>query len=176
MNPIIETERLALRNWLRSDAMAFDRHCNTASVMHWLGGVQSNDQLMEDVEWFIENQERDGFTFWVMERKEDHEFLGFCGLIRVSDEDSPICGQLEVGWRLREDQWRNGYAHEAAAKVLKYAFKQLKADEVFSRVSPGNQPSRKLMEKLGLRRRRILTHVPSGEADPLYVYSIIREE
>ena len=74
-------------------------------------------------------QER-GFTFWAVERKADGELLGFCGLKLADTPGSPIEGMVEVGWRLREDAWGQGYAKEAAIASLDFAFDTLGADRV----------------------------------------------
>ena len=66
-------------------------------------------------------QEERGFTFWAVERKADGELLGFCGLKIADTPGSPIEGMHEVGWRLREDAWGQGYAKEAAIASLDFA-------------------------------------------------------
>jgi RimJ/RimL family protein N-acetyltransferase len=60
-------------------------------------------------------QESLGFTFWALERKSDRALLGFCGL-KLADAPGgeAIAGLHEIGWRLREDCWGQGYAKEAA--------------------------------------------------------------
>jgi RimJ/RimL family protein N-acetyltransferase len=45
-------------------------------------------------------------------------------------EGSPIEGEYEVGWRLREDAWGLGYAKEAAIASLDHAFGPLGAERV----------------------------------------------
>ena len=169
---ILETPRLRLRTWAEGDAEQLDRACNTLAVMRWLGGVQSHDQLIEDVEYFQESQEEDGHTFWVMESKEAARFLGFCGFVLVPDEDSTVEGELEIGWRLRADEWRKGYAEEAARASLAYAFEKLEAKRVVSRTAAGNQASQGLMKKLGMRRCPELDYDPEDGSDRLLVYVI----
>jgi RimJ/RimL family protein N-acetyltransferase len=44
--------------------------------------------------------------------------LGFCGLKIADDAGTRIEGLHEVGWRLREDVWGQGYAKEAAIASL----------------------------------------------------------
>jgi RimJ/RimL family protein N-acetyltransferase len=149
---LIETERLRLRSWRRGDAKDFERYCNTPKVMRWLGGVQTRAQLLDDVNYFIRSERRDGVTFWVIERFDDDAFLGFCGLIRIPKGECPVAGELEIGWRLRSDVWRQGYAFEAATAVLICAFEQLGAQRVLSRAAAGNNASQGLMEKLGMKR------------------------
>jgi RimJ/RimL family protein N-acetyltransferase len=127
---LIETERLQLRSWRRSDAKNFERYCNTPKVMRWLDGVQTRPQLLDDVNYVIRSERRDGVTFWVIERRSDNAFLGFCGFVRISSQNCPVAGELEIGWRLRSDVWCQGYAFEAATAVLIWAFEHLGAQRV----------------------------------------------
>lgn len=167
---VIETERLLLREWRKGDAGQLNRHCNTPEVMRWLGGVQTRAELNDDVEYFQDCQEEDGHTFWVMECKSDGAFLGFCGFVVVPDADGTIEGELEIGWRLRQDEWRKGYAEEAAIACLQYAFKILGAKRVVSRAAAGNVPSQALMKKLGMQHRSELDYDPDDGSGHLLVF------
>ena len=103
---MIETERLYLRNWRHEDAEPFERHTNTPAVMRWLGGVKPAELIRQMIpDRFMRWQYERGFTFWVVERKGDGELLGFCGLKIADDAGSPVEGEYEIGWRLREDAW-----------------------------------------------------------------------
>ena len=168
---ILTTRRLRLRTWRSSDARAYHKHCNTPDVMEHLGGVVTPRQLKREVEWFKRHQEREGISFWVIERKRDSEFLGFCGLIRVTEPSSTVFGEIEIGWRVRRDMWRRGYAHEAAAAVLRLG-RDKHAERIISRVAPGNRSSRGLMSKLGMRPLPDLDYVDSRDRMQLLVYGI----
>ena len=98
-------------------------------------------------------QEERGFTFWAVERKADGELLGFCGLKLADTPGSPIEGMHEIGWRLREDAWGQGYAKEAAIASLDFAFDALGAERVVAITFPPNEASWGLMERLGMTRR-----------------------
>lgn len=172
---ILTTRRLRLRTWRGGDATAYDQHCNIDDVMEHLGGVMTPSRLKLEVKWLIRNQQRDGISFWVIERKRDHAFVGFCGLIRVRETSSNLFGRIEIGWRVRSDMWRRGYAYEAAQAVLNYGTEHF-AEQIISRVSPGNVASRGLMHKLGMRRMPELDHIDPCDGAPLIVYGLSREE
>ena len=174
----IETDRLRLRDWREEDIEPFIRHTNTPAVMRWLGGVKPPEEHRKIIrERVMRWQKEMGFTFWVVERKRDGELLGFCGIKLADGEDSPIAGEYEIGWRLREDAWGQGYAKEAAAASLDHAFDRLGARQVVAITFPGNEASWGLMERLGMRRRAELDHDDPRfpELNPTIVYSIDRE-
>lgn len=173
-----ETERLRLRNWREEDIEPFIRHTNTAPVMRWLGGVSTPDVLERAVrDRFMAWQQTDGFTFWAVERRADGELLGFCGLKRANDPGSPVEGEFEIGWRLREDAWGQGYAKEAASAALDLAFGRFGAGRVVALTVEGNAPSWGLMRRLGMTRRPDLDYTgPAWAEGTVIVYMIRREE
>ena len=176
---MIETPRLLLRDWLEEDVEPYIRHTNTPAVMRWLGGVMSDEEARDTLADRIMRWQRErGFTFWVVERKRDGELLGFCGLKIADGEGSSFNGEFEVGWRLREDAWGQGYAKEAAVASLDYAFDRLGADRVVAVTLAGNAPSWGLMKRLGMRRRADLDYQDPrfGENADTIVYEIARGE
>jgi RimJ/RimL family protein N-acetyltransferase len=149
---MIETERLLLRPWHEDDVPEFARVTNTAVVMEYLGGVQNPEAFQGAFQRVTACQEKNGFCFWIVERRNDGALLGFCGL-KVSNTP-PIQGEIEIGWRLREDAWGQGYAREAAMATLEWAWRNLSCERVVAVTAAGNTRSWGLMERLGLRRLR----------------------
>ena len=149
----IQTERLILRDWREADIEPFITHTNTPAVMRWLGGVWTREEAGNALRgrlmrWQVER----GFTFWAVERKADGALLGFCGLKLADTPGTSIEGVHEVGWRLREDAWGQGYAKEAAIASLDHAFEALAAPRVVAITFPQNVASWGLMERLGMIR------------------------
>ncbi|HST36668.1 MAG TPA: GNAT family N-acetyltransferase [Allosphingosinicella sp.] len=176
---MIRTERLLLRDWREEDVAPFIRHTNTEAVMRWLGGVQTEAQLRDALENRLMRWQRErGFTFWAVEREEDGALLGFCGIKIADTEGSPVEGAFEIGWRLREDAWGQGFAKEAAIASLDYAFQTLGADRVIALTFTGNAPSWGLMERIGMTRRPELDYDDPRFPDlnPTIVYDIKRAE
>jgi RimJ/RimL family protein N-acetyltransferase len=112
---IAETERLILREWDDHDEARFYHVINTPAVMQWLGGLQTPEEWNAGYQRIRAYQRDLGFTFWIVERQDDSAILGFCGLKRANAPGAEaIAGDFEIGWRLREDAWGQGYAREAA--------------------------------------------------------------
>jgi RimJ/RimL family protein N-acetyltransferase len=170
-----ETARLRLREWGEGDGDRFYSIMNTPAVMRHLGGVQDRP-AWEAALGRIQGFQRDfGHTFWLVERKEDGELLGFCGLKRVNSPGTDLTGQFEVGWRLRESAWGQGFAKEAAIASLDLAFDRFGAPHVLALTIPANSDSQGLMKRLGMSRREDLDfHDPrfGPEMNPSIVYRI----
>lgn len=170
-----ETDRLILREWGEEDSDRFYSVMNTPSVMRHLGGVQDR-ATWEAALGRIEGFQRDfGHTFWIVERKSDGELLGFCGLKRVNADGTSLKGQFEIGWRLRESAWGQGYAKEAAIASLDLAFHRFGAPNVVALTVGQNEESQGLMKRLGMTRRQDLDFEDprfGPELNPTIVYSI----
>lgn len=178
-----ETDRLILRDWRDEDWDPFYHHTNTPAVMRWLGGVM-DEAGKSTARLRLESYQREhGFTFWVVERKPDGghlsgEFLGFCGFKRSNLDGGPI-GDMEIGWRLREDAWGKGYALEAAQACMALGFTRFDAPHMLALTVDANEGSWGLMRRLGMRRRTDLDFANTAfdpENGIIIVYSITRGE
>jgi RimJ/RimL family protein N-acetyltransferase len=170
-----ETERLRLRTWSEADKAEFVRVTNTPAVMRWLGGVQGEQAMAAAFERIDGYHSEFGHTLWVVERKSDQALLGFCGLKRVNSPGATCPGDVEVGWRLREDAWGRGFAKEAAIASLELAFGRFGAPHVVALTVAGNADSQGLMERLGMRRRADLDFIDERfgpELNPSMVWRI----
>jgi RimJ/RimL family protein N-acetyltransferase len=174
---IAETERLRLRTWDDGDEFRFYDCMNTPAVMRWLGGLQPVEEWSAGYQR-LRAYERDfGFTFWIVERSADDQILGFCGLKRVNAPGAMFQGEVEIGWRLREDAWGQGYAKEGAIASLDLAFDRFKAPHVVAVTALGNESSQGLMKRLGMGRREDLDFFderfpPGSDVNPQIVYRI----
>lgn len=77
--------------------------------------------------------------------KQSGKFLGWCGLWRLQET-----GEIEVGYAIAKEFWRQGYAAEAAEAFLNYGFKNLNLDKIVAVAHPENRASQRVMEKLGM--------------------------
>ncbi|RJF93087.1 GNAT family N-acetyltransferase [Sphingomonas cavernae] len=176
---VAETGRLRLRTWDEADIDPFMAHLNTPAVMRWLGGVQARADYEAVYQRVAASQAEHGHCFWIVERKQDGALLGFCGLKRFNSEGSDLTGSFEIGWRLREDAWGQGYAREAASASLDHAFDTLEAPYVVALTVQGNTGSWGLMERLGMERRSDLDFVDprfGPELNPTVIYRIGRDQ
>ncbi|HET8611209.1 MAG TPA: GNAT family N-acetyltransferase, partial [Sphingomonas sp.] len=84
--------------------------------------------------------------------------------------DGPIIGEIEIGWRLREDAWGQGYAREAAEASFAWGWANLDRGQIVAITVPANERSWGLMERLGMSRRPELDfgHPLFPEGHPLH--------
>ncbi|MES2137814.1 MAG: GNAT family N-acetyltransferase [Pseudomonadota bacterium] len=150
---IAETERLILRNWRDEDRADYLATCNTPAVTTHLGGPAKSEDIDSAFERIAKCQAEHGFSFWAIERKVDGALLGYCGLRICDDLERPVHGEVEIGWRLREDAWGQGFAREAAQATLEWAWANLDAARIVSFTIAANERSWRLMQRLGMTRR-----------------------
>jgi RimJ/RimL family protein N-acetyltransferase len=176
---VAETERLRLREWGEGDGDRFYAIMNKPAVMRWLGGVQSPEQWDAALQRILGFQRDHGHTFWLVERLDGGELLGFCGLKRVNSPGTNLTGQFEVGWRFREEAWGKGYAKEAAIAAIDLAFGRFEAPDLVAFTVAGNEGSWGLMERLGMTRQPDLDFTDERfgpELNPTIVYRISAED
>lgn len=179
----LETDRLILRDWTVQDHAPFLLHTNTPEVMRWLGGVLDEDRAGAVIERLAAYRRDFGFTFWIVERKKDGghlagEILGFCGLKRANLPPGPL-GEMEIGWRLRQDAWGHGYAREAASAAMRIGFDRFDAPHIIALTVLENTRSWALMLRLGMERREDLDFEAEGDAawaKDIAVWSITRQQ
>jgi len=99
-----------------------------------------------------------GVQYWPVFLLETDRHVGCCGL---RPYDLPR-GIYEIGFHIRSTQWRRGYAREAAAAVIDYAFNKLQARGLFAGHNPNNTASRHLLRQLGFRYTHAEFYAPTG--------------
>lgn len=142
--PILETERLILRQPRSEDFDAWVEFHADEEVMRFLGGVQGPELTWRSVcamtgAWAIE-----GFSMFSMIEKDSGEWIGRLGPWRPKGWPG-----TEIGWGLKRAAWGKGYALEGASAAMDFAVDALGWTSIIHTILPGNAPSVKLAERLG---------------------------
>jgi RimJ/RimL family protein N-acetyltransferase len=173
---VLETERLILRAIAESDAALQGRTLNSPELMEHLGGPKELHEIEAKHAKMMQLHAREGFSFLMLVEKASGELIGHAGIKRVDHPNAPNQGDHEVGWLIREDRWRRGYAREAMRAVLEWAFgNRVGAPHVVALTDEPNIASWKLMEKLGMERREDLDFIEDG-ADRIIQYSLTKTQ
>lgn len=143
---VLETQRLLVRDFERSDAAAMNGVFGDEEVMRYGDGVKSPRWVRNWLNQCIENDDPNlGVSPWAVDEKSREETIGYCGLFYFPD----ICGQaeVEIGYRLARRFWGHGYATEAVCAVRDYAFDALGISRLIAMIDPGNSASINVAEK-----------------------------
>ena len=96
----------------------------------------------------IENYAKYGFGLWAVCLKENGRLIGDCGLT-MQDINGSI--RPEIGYHIRRDMQRRGYAKEAACAVCGWAFDNTPFRVLYSYMKHENVPSAKTAMSYGAR-------------------------
>ena len=147
----LRTARLQLRRWLPADRALFATLNADPQVMEYFPAVLSRDESDRMVARIEAHFERHGFGFWAVEIPGVSPCAGFIGLA-VPALDAPFMPAVEIGWRLAREHWGHGYATEGARAALAFGFSTLGLREIVSFTTTENARSRRVMERIGMRR------------------------
>ena len=169
-----------LRPWRDADVEPFasmNRHPDV--VRHFPGPVPRRNSLGL-IAFNSEHIARHGFGFWAVERTDTRDFIGMVGLSTSLPDWHPCAGGVEIGWRLRPEHWRRGFATEAALEAARLGFEVFGLDEIVAYTAAANAPSRAVMSRLGMveDRAACFEHprfAPTSPSRPHVVYRIGRD-
>ena len=147
----METERLILRPWEDRDIDAFAALNADAETMRFFPATLSR---AETEAWLarVALLTASGLGFQAVEEKAGGALVGTVGMAPVKPEMPVPAGAVEIGWRLARPFWGKGYASEAARAWLAHGFGTLGLDEIVAFTFVGNEPSRRVMQRLGMTR------------------------
>ncbi len=116
-------------------------------VMRFYLATLSRDESAAWIKDRISQYESHGYSLWLVQLRATGEPVGQVGLVPqiIDGVDKP-----EVGYMIRSDQWRQGYAAEAAMGVIYYARTTLDMRRLVSLVRPENVPSQEMAKGLGM--------------------------
>lgn len=165
---IIETERLFLRELTEADFEGLYAVLADSDITEHYPYTFDAARVRN---WISRNRERyatDGFGLWAVVLKETGALIGDCGITI-----QPIHGQLlpEIGYHIRKDQQCKGYASEAAAACIRWAFENCRFPAVYSYMKYTNLPSQRTAMKNGMR---FLEQYPDKDNGFTSVYAITR--
>ena len=165
-NYFLESSRLGFRCWCEDDLAIAIELWGDYEVTKFFDarGKWSPDEIQERLAKEIRTAKEYGVQSWPIFFLETDGHVGCCGL-RPHDLPQRI---YEIGFHIRSNHWRRGYAREAADAVMDYAFNKLKADGLFAGHNPKNAVSRHLLKLLGFRYSHDEYYPPTGLNHPSY--------
>jgi ribosomal-protein-alanine N-acetyltransferase len=174
--PTLEAERIALRMLRPDDAADVYAIFSDPRVMRYWSSPPMTDPAqaagyIEQIHaWF---ERRGGMQWGIVERGEDR-VIGTTTLCAFSLEHR----RCEIGYALAADRWHRGLATEALAAALDFAFGTLPFERVEADIDPRNEPSIRLVERMGFRREGVLRSrwCIGGEMQDSALYGLLRSD
>ena len=163
---VVETTRLTLRRLTLEDARFILGLLNEPSFLELIGdkGVRTLDDARRYLETGpLASYERHGFGLYLVELKETSAPIGICGLIQRDSLDD-----VDIGFAFTPENWSRGYAFESASAVLDFGFDVLGLERIVAITSRDNEPSIKVLERLGLRFEKELRLAADEEPVKLF--------
>lgn len=152
MKPIIETERLILREILPTDLEGFYELDSDPEVHRYLGNnrVTDKSQVVEVINSVRQQYVDFGIGRWAIIDKKSNNFIGWTGLKFVTTLTNNHINFYDIGYRLKRKYWGQGIATESAVACLAYAFDNLNLEVVYASASIENIASNTILKKIGL--------------------------
>lgn len=176
----LETKRLTLREWKKTDTNALINILNNLKVSKWLIFVKypyTNKDAEKDIKDSIKRsgkKEREDYNL-AIELKSEKKVIGEMELVNVDKFQE----KAEIDYWLGEEYWGKGFGSEALEKTLQFAFEDLKLRKVEARVFVGNPSSGKLLEKFGFKKEGVRKKSYRCKADNKIkdeiVYGLLKE-
>jgi len=175
----VRTERLLLRPAGSADVEATWRYRRLPEVNGWLTAAPTT---IDRFRAYFDQPDRLAKTLMI---ELDGEVIGDL-MLAVGDPyaqaevaDDAMETQAELGWCLAPHHAGHGYATEAVRELFRLCFEDLALRRVVAGCFAGNEPSWRLMERLGMRRESHVVRESlhrSGEWMDGYVYALLRDE
>ena len=172
--PTLETERFILRMWTKKDAPDLYDYARDPDVGPH-AGWKPHDSVNES-KLIIENLFRQNMT-WAIVDKDTGRVIGSIGL--EPDKYRPEINSREMGYSLAKAHWKKGIMTEAARRVIRFAFDELKLEVLMIRTSETNIRSQRVIEKCGFTYEGTLRRayrLYNNEIREVRCYSMLREE
>lgn len=146
--PLLETPRLILRGMQVRDAEdMYAYSCREDVTRYLLWSPHRDIGFTREYLAYIGQRYRTGDFFdWAIVHRESGHMIGTCGF--TSFDYGSDAG--EIGYVLNPEYGSRGFATEAVCRVIGFGFEELHLHRIEARFMQGNDPSLRLMERVGM--------------------------
>lgn len=150
MKPIIETERLYLREILPEDAPGMFEMDSDPEVHRFVGRspVKTLEESIGPIRNIRQQYQDFGVARLAIIEKESNSFVGWGGLKFITESMNGFQNFHDVGYRFIRRHWGKGYAKESTRGVFNYAFEQLQVPVIYAIADLEHEASRLSWKRL----------------------------
>lgn len=161
---IFETNRLLIRKLQKSDIEGFYDMQSNPNVMQHIKKFMNRSESQIELKRFMDYYEnRDTFfNIWAVEKKEDNNFIGICGVYKN------VKSEFEIAYRLRELYWKKGFGTEIAKSLINYCFQKTNIKEITAYVRVDNNDSINILKK-EMKLTKEFYSKKSNSSEQLYI-------
>jgi len=173
----LESERLVLRRLHEADVPTAVAHESDRRIMHWIRDAMPADQIEHRVRLAVAPWTGDDGRWLLLAVATRADPAHMIGVVccRVTEREHET---MEIGYRLHADVQRRGYAFEACSRLLDHLFGTVGVRKAIALCVADNEPSWRLMEKLGMQREACLREYSKldGQWRDEFVYGLLARE
>lgn len=144
LGPTLETERLILRPPVAEDFEPWAAFVADPEAAKYLGGAQEKPGAWRIMSTMTGGWVMRGFSMFSVIEKASGTWVG-----RVGPWQPEGWPGTEVGWGIAREHWGKGYAPEAAAATIDWAFDTFDWHEVIHTIEDANKPSQQVAKRMG---------------------------
>lgn len=154
---IFKSKRLGFRNWEEKDKAKLGEINADPRVMKHFPSIQTQEQTNALVDRMKMQFTKNGFCYFAVDHLEHQEFIGFIGIAEQTFESDFTPG-VDIGWRLAQEHWGEGYATEGAQRCLDFAFQVIGLEKIIAICPETNTASERVMQKIGMKKKGYFKH------------------
>lgn len=174
--PLLETDRLILREMSPEDVNSLLRHFGNPEVVKFIEmqPIKTIEQANEWLRWMGGFFAANNGLRWGITLKEEDLFVGSAGLYSWNRE----AHYAEIGCNVAHSFWGNGYGQEAMRRIIEFGWDQMKLNRIEADVVHGNMRAAHVLKNLGFRKEGVLRHrlLKGGKYYDVHLYGLLRSD
>lgn len=173
--PTLHTQRLVLRRFEPDDAAVVQKLAGDRAIAATTQNIPHPYEVGMAESWIAAHNERlrQGHAAFAIVLRASNDLIGTIGL-RIDAGSS----KAELGYWVGVPYWNNGYATEAARRLVEYGFDSLLLNRIAARHFTRNPASGRVMEKIGMVREGTIRQgaLKWDQFEDLELYAILRSD
>lgn len=170
--PVLELDRIILREIQTSDAKKFFDYTNNPKVNAFLPKDEIPNSIIqaeEELSYWARLFHYRHCVYWAIELKKDSRFIGTCGFHNWSKTHH----RGEISYDLDYNYWGNGYTTEAIKAIIEYGFYKMSMIRIQATAAVDNYPSIRVLEKNGFLKEGLMKNygILHDQVKDFYLFS-----
>lgn len=151
----LETNRLLFRRYVTTDLPFITELVRNSLVMQYIDDGHVKNEAYANELLLRMQQQYDNFDDYGLHAlicKKTGQLIGHAGFVAQVIDD---CFEIELGYWIHPNYWRQGFASEATQALKQYAVDEWEIERFVSMIMVGNEGSVRIAEKNGLTLEKV---------------------